>query len=285
MTDSLSRRSMLRGTLGAAVAAGVIPATAGIAGAEPDHGRFGLRVPREKISIQLYTLRTLLATDLEGTLSALADIGYRKVELAGLHGRTAAQFRAILDGVGIRATSSHMGIDGDLNQVIADAKTLGNSRVVVPFINLPTIAEWRAFTARLESAGQVFRKAGLSLGYHNHAHEFMPIDGVRPYDVVTGGTTRRNVHLEVDLYWAVTGGADPVQVFWDNFPRVRQFHVKDRAPDGSFADLGTGTIDFRHIFRATHVHPVDEYIVEHDQPTDPLHTALVGYRYLADLRF
>ena len=285
MTDSLSRRSILRGTLGAAVAAGVIPATAGIADAEPDHGRFGLRVPRDKISIQLYTLRTLLATDLEGTLSDLADIGYRKVELAGLHGRTAVEFRAILKRVGIHATSSHMGIDGDINQVIADAKTLGNSRVVVPFVKLPTIAEWQAFTARLESAGKVFRKAGLSLGYHNHNHEFIPIDGVLPYDVITRGTTARNVHLEVDLYWAVTGGADPVKLFWANFPRVRQFHVKDRAADGSFADLGTGTIDFRRIFRGTFIHPVDEYIVEHDQPTDPLHTALVGYQYLANLRF
>jgi len=274
---------MLRAGLGVAVAAGV--AVPGIAAAEPDGGRHGLRVPRHKISIQLYTLRTLLAVDLAGTLSALADIGYRKVELAGLHGRTAAEFRAILDRVGIHATSSHNGIDGDLNQVIADAHTLGQRKVVVPFVNLPTIAQWQEFTARLEAAGAVFRRAGLSLGYHNHAHEFKPIDGVRPYDVITRGTTRRNVHLEVDLYWAVTGGVDPVRVYWDNFPRVRQYHVKDRAPDGGFADPGTGTIDFRHIFRANHAHEVDEYIVEHDQPGDPLHTALVGYQYLANLRF
>src|SRR6185369_104650 len=122
---------------------------------------------------------------------------------------------------GIHATSSHNGIDGDLNQVIADAHTLGQRKVVVPFVSLPTIAQWQEFTTRLEAAGAVFRRAGLSLGYHNHAHEFQPIDGVRPYDVVTSGTTRRNVHLEVDLYWAVTGGVDPVRVYWDNFPRVR----------------------------------------------------------------
>jgi sugar phosphate isomerase/epimerase len=285
MTDSVSRRSVLRGAAGAAALAGAAAALPATAAAEPDHGRRALRVPREKISIQLYTLRTILATDLEGTLEALADIGYRKVELAGLHGRTAAEFRAILDRIGIRATSSHVGIDGDLNQVIADAHTLGNSRVVVPFVQLPTIAEWRAFTARLEEAGRLFRRNGLHLGYHNHAHEFALLEGVRPYDVVTGGTTGRNVHLEMDLYWTVTGGADPVRVYWDNFPRVRQYHVKDRAPDGSFADPGTGTIDFPRIFRANHAHEVDEYIVEHDQPADPLHTAQVGYRYLADLRF
>lgn len=290
MTDSVSRRSMLRGTLGAAVAAGAAGALPGVASAGPDAGagldhRHGLRIPRDKISIQLYTLRNILATDLEGTLSALADIGYRKVELAGTHGRTAAEFKAILDRVGIHATSSHDGIDGDLNQVIANAHTLRQSRVVVPFVSLPTIAQWQEFTTRLEAAGKVFRRAGLSLGYHNHAHEFQPIDGVRPYDVITRGTTKQNVHLEVDLYWAVTGGVDPVRVYWQNFPRVRQYHVKDRAPDGSFADLGTGTIDFRRIFRANHPHEVAEYIVEHDQPTDALHTALVGYQYLSNLRF
>jgi sugar phosphate isomerase/epimerase len=282
MTDSLSRRSVLRGAAGAALAAGAAGVLPGVADATHGHG---LRVPRDKISIQLFTLRSILATDLEGTLSALADIGYRKVELAGTHGRTAAEFKRILDRFHIRATSSHVGIDGDLNQAIEDAHTLRQSKIVVPFVNLPTIAEWRAFTVRLEAAGELYRRAGLDLGYHNHAHEFAPIDGVRPYDVITAGTTRRNVHLEVDLYWAVTGGVDPVRVYWDNFPRVRQYHVKDRAADGSFADLGTGTIDFRRIFRLTHANEVDEYIVEHDEPTDPLHTAQVGYQYLANLRF
>lgn len=276
---------MLRAGLGAAAAAGAAGALPGIAGADAEGHGHGLRVPKHKISIQLFTLRDLLAADLEGTLSALADIGYRRVELAGLHGRTAAEFRAILDRVGIHATSSHDGIDGDLDQVIANAHTLGQSKVVVPFVNLPTIAQWQEFTTRLEAAGAVFRRAGLSLGYHNHAHEFTPIDGIEPYDVITRGTTKRNVHLEIDLYWAVTGGADPVRLYHDNFPRVRQYHVKDRAPDGSFTDPGTGTIDFPHIFRANHAHEVDDYIVEHDQPTDALHTALVGYRYLANLRF
>jgi hypothetical protein len=83
-------------------------------------------VPKDKISIQLYTLRSVLETDLEGTLDALADIGYRKVELAGTYGRSAAEFRKLLDARHIRATSTHVGIDGDIDQAIADAKVLGN---------------------------------------------------------------------------------------------------------------------------------------------------------------
>ncbi|PSL53043.1 sugar phosphate isomerase/epimerase [Saccharothrix carnea] len=274
-----SRRTFL-GTALATGAAVALPATAGASASAS--GRPRRRVPKESISIQLYTLRGIMGDDPEPVLSALADIGYRKVELAGTYGRSAAEFAAILRRCRLRATSSHVGIDGDLDRVIADARTLGHKYVVVPWVNYATLAQWREFTARLEAAGDVLRRAGLSLGYHNHAHEFAAVEGTRPFDVITAGTTRRNVHMELDLYWAVAGGVDPVAVYRANFPRVRQFHVKDRAADGSFADLGTGTIDFAAIFRATNV---TEYIVENDQPRDALVTARVGYDYLVDLRF
>jgi sugar phosphate isomerase/epimerase len=275
---------MLRGAAGAAVTAGAMSALPGTASAGAGHRP--LRVDKDKISIQLYSLRSVLETDLEDTLTALADIGYRKVELAGTYGRSAAEFRRLLDARHIRATSTHVGIDGaDLDKAIADAKTLGNRRVVHPYSNFPTIAEWQAFVTRLEAAGKVFRRAGLPLGYHNHAHEFTAIDGVRPWDVITRGTTRRNVYLEVDLYWAVTGGQDPVRVFYENAGRVKQYHVKDRAPDGSFADPGEGTMDVPRIFRATYPLEVEEYIVENDEPVDPLTFADTGYNYLRNVRF
>lgn len=272
---------MLRGAAGAAITVGAMSALPGTASAHR-----ALRVPKDKISIQLYTLRSILETDLEGTLSALADIGYRKVELAGTYGRSAAEFRGILDANHLRATSAHVGIDGaDLDQAITDARTLGNRRVDHPYSNFATIAEWEAFVARLEAAGKAFRRAGIPLGYHNHAHEFEPIGGVRPWDVITRGTSRRNVSLEMDLYWTVTGNQDPVRVFYQNAGRVKQYHVKDRAPDGGFADLGEGTIDFRRIFRATWPLEVEEYIVENDQPVDPLQCAETGYNYLRNIRF
>ncbi len=284
---AISRRSVLRGAAGAAVALGAASALPGVAAAEgAGHGgRWGLRVPREKISIQLYTLRSIMEVDLEGTLDALADIGYRRVELAGTYGRSAAEFRKILDRRHLRATSTHVGIDGDIDQAIADAKVLGNRRSNVAWANFPTIAEWEAFADRLEAAGRAYRRAGIGFGYHNHNQEFQAIGGVRPFDVLTGRTSRRNVSFEMDLYWVVVGGADPVREFYKVAGRVKQYHVKDRAPDGGFADLGEGTIDFRRIFRANWPLEVEEYIVENDQPVDPLKCAETGYNYLANLRF
>jgi sugar phosphate isomerase/epimerase len=280
---------MLRGAAGAALAAGAAGALPAVAAAD-DGGRHGghggLRVRKDKISIQMWTVRHLAEADLEGTLDALADIGYRKIELAGTYGRSATEFRKLLDRRHIRATSTHVGIDGvDLNQAIADAKVLGNLRSNVAWANYPTIAEWAAFADRLEAAGKVYRRAGIGFGYHNHNQEFATIDGVRPYDVITRRTTRRNVSLEIDLYWVVTGGADPIREFYKVAGRVKQYHVKDRKADGGFADLGEGTIDFRRIFRATYPLQVEEYIVENDEPVDALKCAETGYHYLANLRF
>ncbi len=288
-----SRRSLLRGAATAVAAVGAAVALPGIANAATSaeaetqghgHGHGHGRVPVDKISIQLYSLRTALQADLPGTLSALADIGYRKVELAGTYGRTAEEFRGLLDKNRIRATSTHIGIDGDLDKTIADAKVLGNTRANVPFAAFDTLDGWKQFAGRLDTAARKFRQAGIPLGYHNHAHEFAPIDGVRPYDVLTRNTNRRYVHLEIDLFWAVEGGVDPVSLYRRHFPRVVQYHVKDRTADGRMVDPGKGVIDFPRIFRNTRAN-LHEYIVEHDNPTDPLSTAQTGFTYLRNVRF
>ncbi|MBC6458332.1 sugar phosphate isomerase/epimerase family protein [Actinomadura sp. HBU206391] len=298
--NDLNRRTLMRGAALTAMGLGAGAALTGTASATGtgrghghghDHGRghghghgYG-RVPRSAISIQLYSLRDLLAVDLEGTLEKLAEIGYEKVELAGLHGRTAKQFRAILNRHGLRATSGHVGVSDNWQASLDDARTLGHRYIVHPYANFATADEWRAFADQLEPAGEAARKAGLQFGYHNHAHEFARLPtGEVPFDFITA-TDRRLVHLEVDLYWAMTGGVDPVSLFHAHRGRIKQFHVKDRAADGSFTDLGTGTIDFPRIFSHGHEAGVVEYIVERDTQPDPLKTARVGYDYLRRVRF
>jgi len=308
--NAFDRRTLLAGA-GAAVAAsavGTSPALAHGGG----HGGSG-RIPREQISIQLYTLRDLLAADLEGTLAALARIGYRHVEHAGFHGRTATQFRAALDRAGLRATSGHQGIPQPFDAAawqaqINDALMIGQRYIVNPaspilffppdgdlskLRSLPTAAAWRAYAADLNRAGAMARAAGLRFGYHNHFWEFtQALEDDTPlvaYDILIAETDPRLVHFEVDLYWAWFAHRDPVQLLAYVGDRIRQFHVKDmrfvnHAP--TFTDPGTGVIDFARIFRAAGNPRRHEYIVERDDAgAAALTTAAVGFEFLSSVRF
>lgn len=281
MNDRIPRRSLLS-TACAAAGLGTVSALGAAPAVAAAHRR---RIPRHKISIQLYTLRTLLENDLEGTLAELASIGYRTVELAGLHGRSPGEFRTLLDQHGLRATSSHVGIDGDISALLDDAHVLGNRYLDVAYAKFDTAEQWRRYADRLNEVGAAARKSGLRFGYHNHGHEFATVDGEQPFTILAERTDPRFVHFELDLYWAVVAGQDPVELIRCHRGRVLQLHVKDRAPGGGMVDPGVGTIDFPAIFDVAHNHGNREYIVEHDNPERPLRTARVGYDYLDHLRF
>ena len=307
--SALSRRGFLRtAAVGAAVvgAAGAGVPLASSAAADSTaarHGGGGRRIPNSKISIQLYTVRDILAQDFEGTLARLAQIGYRKVEHAGFVGRTAAEFKAALDTYGIRATSGHSGIPQPFNATawraqLADARTLGSRYIVHPFFGINENgpirdrAVWTAFAHDLNRAGRLAREAGLRFGYHNHNSEFFRLtdgSGQTGMDVLIAETDPRYVHFELDLFWVTRGATDPVDLVNRIGRRVLQYHVKDLAQSGSFEDPGRGLINFPRIFRA---HQVDEYIVERDDagtppraPADALTTAAVGYEFLSTVRF
>ena len=299
-----SRRSLFRGAAagvaGAAVLGSGLAAPAEAAKGH-GHGHGSKRsVPHDKISIQLYTLRDAMggSPGFDTVLTRLAQYGYEKVEFAGYYGRTARQIRDQLDGLGIRASSSHEGISADsaaLRTKLENAVTLGQKYVVVPYLNSSSLSDWQTWADQMNAEAAVAGRYGLRYGYHNHAHEFT-IDlggGLTPWEVLTSRLDRKLVHLEVDLYWAYTGGvntgaADPdrfaIDVVREAPQEVRQFHVKDRdAGTGDMCDLGTGVVDFPRIFRS---HTVEEYIVENDTPdVTPLTTAAVGHLYLDHVRY
>ena len=302
----LSRRGFLRtAAVGAAVvgASGALASPAAATGASS--GGTPHRAPPDKISIQLYTLRDQLAADLEGTLAALAAIGYRKVEHAGFVGRTVTEFKAALDAVGIRSSSGHVLIPQPFDAAawqasLQDALTLRSSYIVNPFfgINFGTgevtrdRATWAAFAHDLNRAGKMARDVGLRLGYHNHNWEFFRLTddpSKTAYDVLIEETDPRYVHFEMDLFWVIRGARDPVDLLRRLNGRVLQYHVKDMNQAGSFEDPGQGLLDFPRIFRTQQV---DEYIVERDDagsppraPADALITARVGYEFLRAVRF
>jgi sugar phosphate isomerase/epimerase len=234
------------------------------------------------VGIQLYTVRRLMSTDADGTLAALAGIGYREVELAGLYGRTAGDFRKLLDKHGLHAPATHISLSALRNntaQVLDDAAILGNHWVIVPSLDAAerTIDGIRRVADALNQAGAKAKERGMRVGYHNHQYEFAAINGTVPYDILLSQTDRNLVDFELDLFWIRRGGGDTLAYFAKNPGRFVALHVKDMTADGKMVNVGAGAIDFAGIFAHADRAGVMHYFVEHDEPTDPIADARTSF--------
>jgi sugar phosphate isomerase/epimerase len=285
------RRTFLGAALGFA-AAGTITDPASALAAESGQAQHGRRrIPRSGLGMHLFTMRGPLAVDFEGTLAQLAAIGYATVGVSGRHGHTAAQIRGMIDRTGLRAVLEHVPYttitDGGWAQALEDVRTLGGKWIVVP--SLPTSmgspAGYREAARQFNQAGLAARRAGLKLLFHNHDADHRIVDGELLYDILVDETDPALVGFELDLYWAAKGGADPVRYFRKHPHRFPALHVKDMAPDGDFADVGSGVLDFRRMFRSAERGGVKQWLVEHDRPADPFQSARNSYTYLANLRY
>ena len=290
--NGLNRRQALGIGAGAVAGAALLP---GVAGAQ-ERARKRLRapedlVPRQNIGIQLYSLRDLQAADPAALIENLADIGIPEVELFTLAGRTAEQWREILDANRVRALGAHVGINrwrDELETVLDEAQTLGMPFVGVPgiFPNPPaTESVYRGLAREFNRWGEAAADRGLRFYYHNHAYEFARANGTRLFDILMNRTDPDTVFFQFDLYWTVAGGVDPLD-YLNRYDQSRfpMFHVKDRDATGAFADLGEGNINWKRIFSALENKHYHHYIIERDSQVNPLHTAATGYNYLRDLR-
>lgn len=248
-------------------------------------------VPAIPPGIQLYTMRSLLARDLEGTLLALGALGYGEVEPAGLHGRTPSAFRAALDRAGLRAPSGHIGLDrlspARLTEVMDEAHELGHEHVIVPWVNPKEFArvdDWRRLAGTLASIGERFRTGGLGLGYHNHGFETRPLpDGTVPYDLLLRVDPALLV-MQMDVFWMIEGGADPVAYLSAHPGRFVSLHAKDRGADGKQTVVGRGLVDFTAILSQASEAGIRHVYAEQDDPADPLAFARDSISYLRTLR-
>jgi sugar phosphate isomerase/epimerase len=245
-------------------------------------------VPLDSIGIQLYTLRSLLSSNVEGTLASVAAIGYREVEFAGLHGKTPAEMRQILDRVGLRAVSSHHSmrdVRQNWQRVLDEANTLGQRYVVIASLDRAdrTPDRYRIIAEEFNTAGEAARNAGLHFGFHNHDAEFERIDDSTGYDVLLERTNPSLVAMELDLYWIVNAGRDPISYFDKYAGRFHLVHVKDRTAAGEMVNVGAGVIDFRAIFARAREAGIRHYLVEHDRPASPLDDVRASHNYLRRL--
>ncbi|WP_406423437.1 sugar phosphate isomerase/epimerase [Streptomyces sp. NBC_00873] len=282
-----TRRAFLGTALGVAAATGLGTAPA----SATESGRCR-RIPPSGIGMHLYTMRTPLARDFRGTLERLAEIGYATVGVSGRHGNSAADIRRMLDETRLKAVLEHVAYDivkgAGLPQALEDIHTLGGKWIVVPSLpgSLHSPAGYRQVAREFNRVGLAARESGLKLLYHNHGTDHQVVDGVSLYDILLAETDPELVGFELDLYWAANGGASaPGELFVRHPRRFPALHVKDMAPNGDFADVGSGVLDFPAMFDTARRGGVKQWLVEHDSPADPFASALASYTYLSRLRY
>jgi sugar phosphate isomerase/epimerase len=267
--------------------------TAGIAlGCTPKPGNGAVALRKiDRIGIQLYTVRSEMEKDFEGTLSKIAGIGYKEVEFAGYFNHSPADVRAILDRLSISAPSAHgplSMLSSNWQKTIDDAKVMGHEYLIVAYLDesqRKSIDDYKRHADLFNSAGEIAKKSGVKLGYHNHDFEFKPLDGQVPYDVLLSRTDPNLVKLEMDLFWITNAGQSPLTYFSRVPGRIELVHVKDMDAAKKMVDVGKGTIDWAQIFAQRDKAGIKHFFVEHDNPPDPLASAATSYQYLSALTF
>jgi sugar phosphate isomerase/epimerase len=213
-------------------------------------------VSQSQLSVQLYTVRDALASDLPGTLRRVADLGYRNVELFGFVD-LADQYSEVLPSLGLTAPSGHARLLGqDVAVIFEAAKKIGVTTVIDPHIDRAlwtTKQDIASAAAALNEIAKIGADHGLTIGYHNHWWETENrIDGAPALEIFAAHLDAEVV-LEVDTYWAEVGGFSAVDLLRSLGERVQLIHVKDGPithDDEDQVAVGSGKIDVLGILAA-----------------------------------
>jgi sugar phosphate isomerase/epimerase len=129
-------------------------------------------------------------------------------------------------------------------------------------------------------AGEACKKAGVQFVFHNHSFEFVPINGVVPYDYLMANTDKDLVKSELDLGWATVAGQNPVELFKKYHGRIPLWHVKDMDKTTKEpTEIGSGYVDLKSIFDARQVSGMKYFFIEQDAVGTPTTIANVTNDY------
>jgi len=253
------------------------------------------------VGVQLYTVRRVLPKKPLETLRAIEQTGYREVECTG---DTLEAIWPSLKQTALKAVSVHLNEQLFLHQqeklpaALEDAGKRGFEYVVCPWIEPKDrggVEMIRKLGQTLNEAGEMCRKAGMRLCYHNHAFEYRPTPEGRLLDILMKTADPKLVGLELDVMWAHVAGVDPVSVLKQYGDRIPLVHLKNVAPGTAqrfnemipreaFRELDKGAVDIPAVLRAAKEAGVKHYFVEQDETAgDPLESLRESYQYLESL--
>lgn len=246
------------------------------------------------VGLELYSVREALKADAEGTVRAVAQMGYQVVEFyAPYHDWTddqAKSMRKVMDGLGIKCYSTHNNEDYFSAEKIERTRDLNlilGCKYVVQAWSDPKVKldDYKKLADSLNAVADKLVPAGLKVGYHNHDAEWKVVEGKRPMEIIASGT-KPSVMLQLDVGTCLEAGADPVAWIKANPGRIHSIHCKDWSRDPAVAYktlFGEGVADWKGIFKAAeNGGGVEYYLVEQEGSRYPeLETAkrcLEGFR-------
>lgn len=260
---------------------------------------------RQEIGIQLYTLRNEIRKDVNATIKAVADAGYKQVECYGFPNADPMIKAARENGLAINST--HFDWDSVINpdekgvrpfsEVLDSANDAGIKHLVIPYLadkNRKTLENYKLVCERCNKGAEQAKKAGIQLSYHNHSFEFQPLEGgVTGYETMIKEFSA-DMHFEVDVFWIQVGGKDPVELVRQLKGRVSQLHLKDLnksvttpkysgIPKEAFEELGDGVINMEPIIQVAEEAGVKICHVEQDHSPHPIKSIQQSMNYLKTL--
>lgn len=245
------------------------------------------------VGVQLYTVNAELAKDIPGTLKAVKAAGYDIVETAGTQGKTAAEYKSLIEAAGLKIRSAHTNMPkliDNLDKEINEALALGAEWLVAASPKTPaplpagvdwisgmiqamTADAWKMNAEHMAAIAPAINKAGLKFAYHNHPMEFKDLGGGQTgYEILMASAPAEQLRAELDLGWVAVAGADPVAMMKKYADRLDLLHVKDMIKDATqpvgfrSTEIGKGMIDWKPVFAAAQELGVKNYFIEQEPP-------------------
>ncbi len=225
--------------------------------------------------IQLWTLRDIIDANPKQTIADVAKMGFTQIESfegkQGIFwGMTPQDFGSFLKDQNLSIISAHCDWTKDLSRKASEVASIGGKYIVCPWLGpQKTIDDYKKASEQFNKAGIICRQEGLRFAYHNHDYSFKELEGQLPQDIFMSYTDDALVDFEMDMYWVVTAGVDPVSYLEKHKNRFKLCHIKDRTKNSTeqfdSCTLGEGNIDYANILKKAKDLGMQHFIYEQEK--------------------
>jgi len=186
-----------------------------------------------KLGLQVWTIEQDLIKDMDGALKAVKEMGYDYVEFGNFYGRTADELASLLEKHGLTCISVHQPYTAVLEkpeETIAYYKRLGIKYCAIPWMGVESHKGSDGYEQAVKDitkVGQLLKKAGIQLLYHNHDFEFQKYEDKFLLDWLLEAVPAEYLQPQLDTCWIHYAGYNPAEYIKAQTGRITVIHLKD----------------------------------------------------------